>query len=210
MNFTFQTAGFLKFYWKVENGFLGFCADDDGCYANYYTFNPTWTEVVLPVGAGPHSFRWKVHPGGIAVTGALDHVRFEPRGTLLSEGVAEFQDNVGIGTNQPQQLLHLNVTAGHGEGMEIDSALAGHSPAIYLNHTGSSGHNYRIASFGDNINDGSFRIRDDSAGSDLLTMDTARLEVGGGIFSLYNNTSPISQRGASHGRQHSLDRFWHQ
>jgi hypothetical protein len=79
--------------------------------------------------------------------------------------------NVGIGTSSPQQLLHLNVTAGHGEGMEIDSAIAGHSPAIYLNHTGTSGHNFRIASFGDNVNPGSFRIRDDTLGVDRLVID---------------------------------------
>ena len=42
---------------------------------------------------------------------------------------ASFQENVGIGTPVPQQLLHLNVTTGHGEGMRIDSAIAGHSPS---------------------------------------------------------------------------------
>ena len=90
--------------------------------------------------------------------------------------------NVGIGNTNNQQLLHLNVTAGHGEGMRIDSAIAGHSPAIYLNHTGTGGRNFRIASFGDNVNPGSFRIRDDTAGTDRFVIDAGgRVEVNGGI-----------------------------
>jgi len=90
--------------------------------------------------------------------------------------------NVGIGATNVQQLLHLNVTAGHGEGMRIDSAIAGHSPAIYLNHTGTGGRNFRIASFGDNVNPGSFRIRDDTVGSDRLVIEAnGRVEVNGGI-----------------------------
>jgi len=190
VDFTFPSSGYLRFYWKASgNGFLGLCVDNDACPGPlYYTQNPNWTELVLPVAAGPHSFHWSLYSyGGPAITGGVDHVSFEPQGSLVSEGVAEFQNNVGIGTNNPQQLLHLNVTAGHGEGMEIDSAIAGHSPAIYLNHTGSGGHNYRIASFGDNVNDGSFRIRDDSVGEDLITLNSSRLDVGGrGIFSLYN------------------------
>ena len=95
---------------------------------------------------------------------SLEAMRIDPAG------------NVGIGTATPQQLLHLNVTPGHGEGMEIDSSIAGHSPAIYLNHTGSGGHNFRVASFGDNSNPGSFRIRDDTAGADRFVMD-----AGGGV-----------------------------
>ena len=79
--------------------------------------------------------------------------------------------------------------------MEIDSPIAGHSPAIYLNHTSTNGHNFRIASFGDNVSPGSFRIRDDTPffGADRLVIDAfgnvgintistvRRLEVNGAI-----------------------------
>jgi hypothetical protein len=81
--------------------------------------------------------------------------------------------SVGIGTNAPSQLLHLVDTPGHGEGMEIDSSINGHSPAIYLNHTGAGGHNFRIASYGD-ATGSSFRIRDDTPGfnADRFFIDT--------------------------------------
>lgn len=93
---------------------------------------------------------------------------------FASTGINQFLiragGGVGINTPQPTQPLHLNVT--QGEGMLIDSAIAGHSPAIYLNHTGTAGRNYRIASYGDNSTPGSFRIRDDTAGADRLTIDS--------------------------------------
>lgn len=90
--------------------------------------------------------------------------------------------NIGIGTTSPQQLLQLNVTTGHGEGMEIDSAISGHSPAIYLNHTGTGGHNFRIASFGNNFNPGSFRIRDDTLGVDRFSIDASgNVNVSAGV-----------------------------
>src|SRR5439155_755478 len=95
------------------------------------------------------------------------------RGEATFDGGATFQDRVGIGTSAPEQLLHLNVHAGQGEGMRIDSALAGHSPALYLNHIGTNGHNFRLASFADSSDPGSFRIRDDTAGGDRLFIDSA-------------------------------------
>jgi endosialidase-like protein/Regulator of Chromosome Condensation (RCC1) repeat protein len=85
--------------------------------------------------------------------------------------------NVGIANNSPQQLLHLSVTSGHGEGMRIDSAIVGDTPAIYLNHTGTGGRNFRIASYGDNSTAGSLRIRDETAGAYRITMDASG-EVG--------------------------------
>jgi alpha-tubulin suppressor-like RCC1 family protein len=86
-------------------------------------------------------------------------------------GNQSISGNLGIGTATPQQPLHLIVAEGQGEGMRIDSAVAGHSPAIYLNHTGTGGRNFRLASYGDNVNPGSFIIRDDTAGADRLAID---------------------------------------
>jgi Chaperone of endosialidase len=80
---------------------------------------------------------------------------------------------VGIGITTPVQLLHMNVITGQGEGIEIDSPVAGHEPAIYLNHTGAGGREYRIASYGDNTNPGSFRIRDETGGADRLIIDAS-------------------------------------
>jgi hypothetical protein len=112
-----------------------------------------------------------------------------------------FAANVGIGVSAPQQLLHLNVTPGHGEGLRIDSAVAGHAPAIYLNHNTNDGRNFRIASYCDNVNPGSFRIRDEAVG-DRLVIDsngnvgigtdnpTNRLHVVGGVSATaFINTS---------------------
>lgn len=79
---------------------------------------------------------------------------------------------VGLNTNSPQQMLHLNVGAGMGEGMEIDSATAGHAPAIYLNHTGTGGLDFRLASYGDNSTPGHFAVRDENAAAERLTIDS--------------------------------------
>ncbi len=195
---TFPTAGLLRFHWKVDSegsfDFLRFCFDNDACtysagYEQRISGTVDWTQVVLPVTAGAHSFRWVYEKDSSFSTGQdkgwLDDVSFEAAGnvfarngidtdgTLSVDETASFGSNVGIGTTSPTQLLHLNVTAGHGEGMEIDSAIAGHSPAIYLNHTGTGGRAFRIASFGDNTNAGSFRIRDESGGGDRFAIDSS-------------------------------------
>ncbi len=86
---------------------------------------------------------------------------------------------VGIGTPAPAQKLHIvSGTADFqfgapsgADGIEIQSNLAGHAPAIWLTHTGTGGRKYRIASFGDNTNPGSFVIRDETSGTDRLTID---------------------------------------
>jgi len=100
---------------------------------------------------------------------------------------------VGINTAAPQEPLHLTITPGDGIGLRIDAAAIGHTPAIYLNHTGTGGRNFRIASYGNNFSLGSFVIRDDTAGADRLTIAAggnigigtatpgSSLEVAGGI-----------------------------
>ncbi len=100
-------------------------------------------------------------------------------------GNQSISGSLGIGTATPQQPLHLIVAEGQGEGIRIDSAVAGHSPAIYLNHTGTAGRNFRLASYGDNVTPGSFIIRDDTTGADRLAIDadgtvTATAFSGGG------------------------------
>jgi Regulator of chromosome condensation (RCC1) repeat/Chaperone of endosialidase len=90
---------------------------------------------------------------------------------------------VGINTATPSQALHIYVPPGQGEGMEIDNDAVGYSPAIYLNHTGSAGRNFRIASYGDNFNPGSFVIRDDTAAADRFSIDgSGNVSVGAGTF----------------------------
>jgi hypothetical protein len=103
-----------------------------------------------------------------------------------------FVGKVGIGTATPSQLLHLNVTPGHGEGMQIDSAIAGHSPAIYLNHIGNGGRNFRLASYGDNASPGSFVIRDDTAGLDRFSIDQNGVVTGNGAGLTALNASNVS------------------
>jgi hypothetical protein len=224
---TFPKDGVLRFHWKVSSeatfDFLFFCLDNDSCtsgsgFTKRISGNVDWTEVRIPVTAGAHSFRW-VYAKDFTVSagsdkGWLDDVQFEvgghltaanglkSNGTLSVADTADFGSDVGIGTATPSQLLHLKVTPGHGEGMQIESGIAGHSPAVYLNHTGTGGHNFRIASFGDNTNPGSFRIRDDSGGGDRLTIDaggnvgiataspTRRLDINGvlGVFDSSNRS----------------------
>lgn len=98
---------------------------------------------------------------------------------------------VGINT-VPQQVLHVNVPSGLGEGMQIDCATAGHSPAIYLNHTGPSGRNFRLASYGDNSTPGKFIIRDDTAGADRFTIDSTGILTGNGSGLTSLNASSLS------------------
>jgi len=100
--------------------------------------------------------------------------------------------SIGAGAATSGQLLQLNVTPGFGEGMEIDSAIAGHSPAIYLNHTGNGGRNFRIASFGDNVNSGSFVIRDESVGADRLTINSGGILTANGAGLTGLNATNIS------------------
>jgi hypothetical protein len=98
-------------------------------------------------------------------------------GNVQFNGVID--GKVGINT-VPQQVLHVNVPHGKGEGMQIDCATEGHSPAIYLNHTGNAGRKFRLASFGDNSTPGSFIIRDDTAGADRFTIDANGVLIGNG------------------------------
>jgi hypothetical protein len=96
-------------------------------------------------------------------------------------GVNVFNGKVGINV-RPTETLHVNVPSNGsgGVGMEIDSDQAGHSPAIYLNHTGAGGRKFRLASYGNNSNPGSFVLRDDTAGADRLTIDAAGIISGNG------------------------------
>ncbi len=202
-NVTFPRAGFVRFFWKVDSeagyDYLLFCLDNDACtsasgFNQRISGSIAWTEVVVPVPAGAHSFRWLYAKDPIVSVGRdrgwLDYVRFQDSAALVVDGyagigtanplnplsvigVSNFMGAVGIGVTNPVQLLHMNVITGQGEGMEIDSPIAGHAPAIYLNHTGNGGRNYRIASFGDNLNPGSFRIRDETGGADRIVIDNA-------------------------------------
>jgi hypothetical protein len=87
--------------------------------------------------------------------------------------------NFGVGTSSPADKVQIISgttdirfgTPNGADGMEIRSNAVGHSPAIYLNHTGNQGRTYRIASYGDNTNPGSLVIRDDSGGGDRLILD---------------------------------------
>jgi len=107
---------------------------------------------------------WTIQSSGNGTPGREGTFQIIDRTVGLSRLLINDAGLVGIGMASPQQPLHLNVLSGHGEGMRIDSADGGHNPAIYLNHTGAGGHNFRIASYGDNVGAGSFRIRDDTPG----------------------------------------------
>ncbi len=127
----------------------------------------------------------------LASTGSVKvDAPFLPGGrfTILENG------NVGIGNEAPIDKLHIISgttavrvgTPNGADGMEIQSSAAGHSPAIYLTHTGTGGRKYRIASYGDNTNPGSFVIRDETTGKDRLIIDHLgkfRLRGGGGSLS---------------------------
>ena len=91
----------------------------------------------------------------------------------------------GIGTNSPGDRLQIvsgtaDIRIGQStgaDGMEIRSSTTGHSPAIYLTNTGSNGRSYRIASFRDATNPGSFVIRDESYGIDRFTIDDGKFRL---------------------------------
>ncbi len=215
-DFTFPSAGFARFVWKVDSepnyDLLLFCLDNPSCTSGggYYksiSGNVDWSEVVLPVSAGTHSFRWVYSKDNVISVGRdrgwLDNVRFQANGSLYVDtyvgigttnpinalsvvGGADFHGKVGIGVTNPVQLLHMNVITGDREGIEIDSPIAGHAPAIYLNHTGNLGRNYRIASYGDNTNPGSFRIRDETGGADRLTIESTGRTTVNGVFGVYD------------------------
>ncbi len=229
---TLPTNGEVSFYWKISAdfyyGYLLFCVDggscDSGSAIQAIRGLIDWTEVTVPLTAGTHTLRWTYvndNPSQNSDQAWLDQIRVEdPHGNLLVSGGAAingevtfdgdaiFQDRVGIGTSTPQQLLHLNVHAGQGEGMRIDSALPGHSPALYLNHIGTNGHNFRLASFADASDPGSFRIRDDTAGGDRLFIDNIgrvginattaqrQFEVNG-VIGLYDNGSRSTYAGVA-------------
>jgi hypothetical protein len=103
--------------------------------------------------------------------------------------------NLGIGTLSAAQKFQLisgttDIRMGSpngADGIEIRSSAAGHSPALYVNHTGTGGRNFRIASFGDNINPGTFIVRDDTIGADRILMDGW-----GRIINLFGDPSFIS------------------
>lgn len=87
---TVSVPSALRFYWKIssENNydFLLFCLDNDGCtrtsgYRNRISgiSMTSFAEVVVPIGAGAHSFRWVYAKDGSAVSGSdkgwIDNVR---------------------------------------------------------------------------------------------------------------------------------------
>jgi hypothetical protein len=196
INYNFPTAGVVRFNWKVSSeldfDFLQFCLDNSCSpgtgYNRRISGEVDWTEVALPVSAGMHLLRWIYTKDNSFNDGRdrawIDNLRFQEQSILTADGNfvavadADFKGNVGIGlvAGAPEQLLHLNVAEGHGEGLRIDSAIAGHSPAVYLNHMTRQGRNFRIASFCDETNLGSFRIRDEApfgGGGDRFVIDAS-------------------------------------
>lgn len=193
-SFNFPTDGFVTFDWKLNLGlFDSMYFFVDNAVSNYVQRSVGWTHVKVPVSAGVHALQW-YHEVFRDDTGRvwLDNVGFTDRhGNLFVDGKVEAESlrverqaefaggklRVGAGRRSedfgsiPQQLVHLEVPSGYGEGMRIDSASPGHAPAIYLNHTGLNGHTFRLASFGDNVNPGSFRIFDDTHHVDRLVID---------------------------------------
>ena len=111
-DYTFASSGQLLFYWRVDSETfideLFLCVDNDACTAasSYAVIsgNQTWAEVVVPVAAGAHSFRWVYAKDGSDTVGAdkgwIDNVRVYEGGILVASSV---------GTSSSQ---HFNLVQG--------------------------------------------------------------------------------------------------
>ena len=113
-DYTFSESAQVKFYWKVssedESDFLVFCLDNDACTRDSgYTYRisgeANWSEIVVSVSAGSHSFRWLYGKDSNTVEGSdkawIDNVRF----ISSSGGNLYVNNNVGIGTITPSEKL---------------------------------------------------------------------------------------------------------
>ncbi len=201
----FPGPSLVQFDWKVSSvdfwDYLQVVVDGVGL--GVISGNVDWTPFAVSVTAGQHTVRWhyiKSYPGAAGEDrGWIDHVRVVTApGTVVTEstphfnGQVDFSGKVGIGTMNPLQLLHLNVTPGQGEGMEITSGIAGHAPAIYLNHNGPNGHNFRLASYGDNVNPGTFRIRDETTWWDAVIINGSGVVNINGVLGIQNNSKSLN------------------
>jgi len=79
INYTFSEAGVVSFYWKVSSeanyDFLVFCLDNDSCtigsgYTSRISGDVDWTQVIVSVSAGSHSFRWLYGTDGAVSEGS--------------------------------------------------------------------------------------------------------------------------------------------
>jgi hypothetical protein len=110
---SFTRPGVVRFRWKVSSeptfDFLRFCLDNDACtpttgFVRRISGEVDWTEVIIPVSAGAHSFRWVYQKDDFVANGSdkgwVDSVRFERGGGV-------FAGNVGIGTSTPTNALSV-------------------------------------------------------------------------------------------------------
>ncbi len=125
-NYTFSGNGELRFFWKVSSeaayDFLLFCLDNDVCtrttgFNQRISGNINWVEVVVPITAGAHSFRWVYAKDGSVSNGTdngyIDNVRFIEGG---ADGNIYISNKIGIGiTNPTNPIEHssgANLTTG--------------------------------------------------------------------------------------------------
>jgi hypothetical protein len=94
--------------------------------------------------------------------------------------------NIGIGTTSPAEILEISgslkfvncstrIARGDNNNISFNATTssAGHY-GIYINNTATTnGRNFRLASYADGTNAGSFRLRDDTAGTDRLIVSSA-------------------------------------
>jgi hypothetical protein len=110
--------------------------------------------------------------GGVGVAGNLN----------VGGTINYFAGNVGIGSTAPTKSLDVLV----GDTARIYSQNVGHI-GINLQNTSANGRNFRLASYADaTAENSSFRIRDDTAGSDRLVINSTG-SVG------INTTSPTAR-----------------
>jgi uncharacterized delta-60 repeat protein len=122
--YTFISAGTIKFYWKVSSeedwDYLLFCVNNDDCdlssgYEERISGTVDWTEVSYTVDSpGIYSFRWKYVKDGAVSEGTdegwIDNIR-----VLDSTGGNLYVDNtLGIGTTNPSANLSVqgSITGG--------------------------------------------------------------------------------------------------
>jgi hypothetical protein len=172
VNYTFAKDGVIKFYWKISSedryDFLMFCVDNDTCSLStggavrVIHGEVGWVEVIHPVRAGAHSFRWLYAKDSGTDEGTdaawIDNVRFvEGQGTVYADAFVDANH-----LNGRTASVSSSMTIGDFTSHELMPY-----GTLHLFGTGNNGGNASIF-FGDHEN--VFVKEDSSSDTDILAL----------------------------------------